>query len=153
MQGARKEQGAVMVEFALVLVPLLIVVLGIIQFGLVLNAKIDETHLTRDGARYAAVNQNPDPGLGSLQDYILSKADTQDLRDNAQVCLDFLTNPETGTSGEVGDPVEMTMSYTYNLLPFLGNKLATTGLTVDVVSRGTMRLEAPPDDIDAGCTS
>lgn len=129
-----------MVEFALILVPLLLLVVGMLQFGIVLNAKIDETHLASSGARYAAVNQNPGPG--SLQDYIKQAADTQDMRDTAVVCV---TYPE-GTNA-VGDPVRVTMTYDYQLLPLLG------GLVMNVQGEATMRLEAVPEDIAEGCST
>lgn len=129
-----------MVEFALILVPLLLLVVGMLQFGIVLNAKIDETHLASSGARYAAVNQNPGPG--SLQDYIKEAADTQDMRDTATVCVEYPTG-----SSQVGDPVKVTMSYDYQLLPLLG------GIMITVQGDATMRLEAVPDNISAGCST
>ena len=129
-----------MVEFALVLVPLLLLVVGMLQFGIVLNAKFDETHLASSAARYAAVN--PNPGGGSLQDYIKQAADTQDMRDTATVCIEYPAG-----SNQVGDPVKVTMSYDYQLLPLLG------GLVMTVQGDATMRLEAVPDDIAEGCST
>lgn len=152
MHATRRQDGAVMVEFALVLVPLLLLVLGILQFGLMLNAKIDQTHLTRDGARYAAVNQNPGGGGGSLQSYILAKADTADLATNGIVCVSYPTNSATGTSGKVGDPVRVTMTYTYNLLPFMSARMGVPA-AVPINASATMRLEALPTNNAAGCTT
>lgn len=146
MPTARKEDGAVLVEFAIVAPVLLLLVIGMLQFGLVLNAWIDETHLTSSGARYAAVNQNPDPSM-TLPDYIKSQADTADLRDTAKVCVAYPTNPDTSTAGEVGDPVEVTMSYDYQLLPLIG------GIALNVKGAATMRLEAVPADIPGGCST
>lgn len=148
MTAARNEDGAVLVEFALVLPLLLLLVIGMLQFGIVLNAKIDETHLASSGARYAAVDQNPGPD--TLQQYIKLQADTSDLRENAQVCLDFPENAVTLTAGEPGDPVRVIMRYTYELLPFLSNRLGIA--SIDVVGEATMRLETEPEDIEEGCT-
>ncbi len=134
-----------MVEFAIVVPFLLLLVVGMLQFGILLNAWIDESHLTSSGARYAAVNQNP--GAGSLQDYIKQAADTEDMRNTAKVCVEYPTNPDTSTAGEVGDPVKVTMSYDYQLLPLLGGVLMT------VRGDATMRLEAVPDDIPGGCST
>ena len=59
-----------MVEFALILIPLLILVVGIIQFGIGLNYWLDMNRFANQGARWAAVNNwppqclrtdNPDP--------------------------------------------------------------------------------------------
>ena len=148
MSVVSREDGAVLVEFAIVVPVLLLLVVGMLQFGLVLNAWIDESHLTSSGARYAAVNQNPgDPAGVALQDYIKQSADTADLQNSAKVCVEYPPNPETSTAGLVGDPVRVTMSYDYQLLPLIGGALIT------VRGDATMRLEAAPDDIPAGCTT
>lgn len=151
MSAGRREDGAVLVEFALVIVLLLIILVGMMQFGIVLNAKIDETHLASSAARYAAVDQNPGGEDATLQDYIKERADTADLKDRAQVCIEHPLNPETDTSAQVGDPVEVTMSYTYDLLPLLGDRIGIA--TIDVQGNATMRLEAVPEDVLAGCST
>src|SRR5215212_4022491 len=51
-----REEGVALIEFALVLPILLLLVLGIIDFGQAFNYKNDETHLANQAARYAAVN-------------------------------------------------------------------------------------------------
>ena len=48
-----------MVEFALILIPLLILVVGIIQFGIGLNYWLDMQRIANQGARWAAVNNWP----------------------------------------------------------------------------------------------
>ena len=48
-----------MVEFALILIPLLILVVGIIQFGIGLNYWLDMNRLSNQGARWAVVNEYP----------------------------------------------------------------------------------------------
>lgn len=150
MNAAHEEDGVVMVEFALVLVPLLLVLVGMLQFGIILNAKIDETHLASSGARYAAVNQNP--GEGTLADYIKARANTADMRTSSIVCVEFPPNDVTGTSGLPGDPVKVTMSYAYDLVPFLSDHL-DLGTTFTVSGDATMRLEAVPDNIDDTCST
>lgn len=149
MPAAKREDGAVLVEFALVLPLLLLLVLGTMQFGIFLNAKINETHLASSAARYAAVNHNP--GSGSLQDHIKSLAGTTFLKENAQVCIEYPVDTEDSTSGEPGDPVTATMAATYSLIPYLEDWLGFASLTV----RGdaTMRLETFPDDVPAGCSA
>ena len=47
------ESGQAMVEFALILVPLLILVVGIIQFGIGLNYWLDMNRVANQGARWA----------------------------------------------------------------------------------------------------
>ena len=154
-----------MVEFALVLPLLLFLILGTMWFGLALNYWIDETHLTREAARYAAVDYNPGPEA-TLQASIQQQADTAALKDGVGntvagpgvVCIGFPVNPVTGTTGQVGDPVEATMTVTYNFIPFLADGLLPwvggIGIEdVEITSSATMRLEALPTNYDASCSS
>jgi Flp pilus assembly protein TadG len=137
------------VEFALVLPILAVLLFGMIDLGRAFNYWNDETHLTAEGARFAAVNRKPDPGSGlSLQAQIHNQADTDELRSGgtssvasaAQVCIDF----PNGTSN-IGDPVRVTMSFTYSWLPLLGF------IDTPIHASTVMRLEAPPTNYTAGC--
>jgi len=53
------EGGQTTVEFALILIPLLILVVGIIQFCIALNYWLDMNRLSNQGARWAVVNGYP----------------------------------------------------------------------------------------------
>ena len=148
------EAGASLVEFVLVLPLLLTLLFGMIDFGKAFNYWIDETHLANEGARWAVVDKNP--GGGTLQEYIQEQADTPELRQGGtssvpsplQICISFPTNASSGTAGEVGDPVHVTASATYNWLPFLGLDVTETTIT----GSSTMRLEAVPTNYAAGCS-
>ena len=52
----RKERGAVAIEMAILLPLLLLILIGIIEFGRVLNVQVSLTQAAREGARYAAVH-------------------------------------------------------------------------------------------------
>jgi Flp pilus assembly protein TadG len=54
-KGESRQRGQALVEFALVLVPLLFIFFGIIQFGLVFNAYVTVANAAREGAREASV--------------------------------------------------------------------------------------------------
>jgi Flp pilus assembly protein TadG len=54
--AATRERGAVAVEFALVLPVLLLIVFGVIDFGIVLAQKASLASAARAGARFGAVN-------------------------------------------------------------------------------------------------
>jgi Flp pilus assembly protein TadG len=152
MRGHGSQSGQAMVEFALVLPILLVLLLGMLDFGKSFNYWIDETHLANEGARWAAVNKNP--GAGTLQQYIQGQADTVELRNGgtaqvaapAKVCISL----PNGT-GNAGDPIEVSVSINYNWLGFLRTQIggaATTTVTGDSV----MRLEQPYT-LGTGCTS
>lgn len=53
--GRSRARGQSLVEFALVLLPLFFILLGIIQFGFVFNAYVTLTNATREGARIGTV--------------------------------------------------------------------------------------------------
>lgn len=145
------ESGVALVEFALVLPVLLVLLLGMLDFGKAFNYWIDETHLANEGARWAAVDKNP--GSGSLQQYIRSQANTTELQNGGtawvaapiQICISF----PNGTSN-VGDPVRVTASATYNWLPFIGTRIGITQTPLS--ASATMRLEAKPTVYSAGCS-
>ena len=60
------ETGQSLVEFALVLMPLFVILLGIIQFGFIFNAYVTITNATREGARNGTVYIY-DAGLSKAQ--------------------------------------------------------------------------------------
>ena len=151
----------------LVLPLLLVLLVGMIDFGKAINYWIDETHLSNAGARWAVVNYNPgDPantGIGSptLQDYILSQADTDELRGKSagtqqikhpakvNICFYKASDQTLTTSPAVGDTVKVTVKYSYDWsrflgaqLPVIGQALAKTATTIG--SSSTMRLETIP---------
>jgi Flp pilus assembly protein TadG len=143
------ERGTSLVEFALILPLLLLILFGVLDFGKAFNYRNDQTHLAAEGARWAVVNSNP--GGGTLQEYIQQQADSAELRTNAQVCISFPTNSETGTSGQVGDPVNVTVKSDYNWIPFLASG-SGGGLNLPTTISGsaTMRLEAQPTNFSPG---
>ena len=53
--GAARARGQSLVEFSLVLVPLFMLVLGIIQFGLIFNSYVTLTNAAREGARTGTI--------------------------------------------------------------------------------------------------
>jgi Flp pilus assembly protein TadG len=55
--GSGADRGATVVEFALLLPMLLLIVLGIIDFGRMLNAQVTLTQAAREGARLVALGQ------------------------------------------------------------------------------------------------
>ena len=62
----RREAGQSVAEFTIVAIPMLFLLLGILQFGLIYNAQVGLTNAIRDAARYgsglpASVAGRPDP--------------------------------------------------------------------------------------------
>ena len=137
------ERGTAVVEMALVLPLLLILVLGILDFGKAFNYWNDTNQLAAEAARFAAVNRSPDGG--DLKAYIKSRADTAELRDNVQVCISFPTG-----LARVGEPVRVTVSDDYDWLAGMSN-LTGVGPTT-ITGTAEHRLEITPT-FTAGCTA
>jgi Flp pilus assembly protein TadG len=131
------EGGTAVVEFAIVVVPLFLIVFGIIDFGRALNYYNDMTQLAGQGARAAAVNTNVDGSAAdaTFQSKLAALADSPELRGKVGVC--FVQTPTN-----IGDPVTVKVSYVFNFLPFLANR---AGLgTVTLSSTQTERAESVP---------
>jgi Flp pilus assembly protein TadG len=74
------ERGQSLVEFALVMMPLFIILLGIIQFGFIFNAYVTLTNASREGARLGTVFMCNEDSLGTST---WSKAQCDLARNNA----------------------------------------------------------------------
>jgi Flp pilus assembly protein TadG len=145
IRGLRGESGVAIVEFALVLPLLMLIVVVILDFGRAINYWIDTTHLASEGARLAAVDRVP--GGAGLQDYIRSKADTEELRDGGSRSIDSpLRVCVTSGGNDVGDPVEVKVTTTYKWIPLLG-----IGPSSDITGSATMRREREPNRVSEGC--
>jgi hypothetical protein len=131
--AGRDERGQSLVEFAVVLPLVLLVLLGIMDFGKAFNYWITENQVAAEGARRAAVNL----GAATLQDYVRSQIKVKELHDNAKICVTF---PNGSTKNKVGDPVKVTVAIKYLWLPVLKRFGHVGSLTLR--NTATMRLEA-----------
>ena len=140
-RGQDRESGQAMVEFGLILFPLLLLVVGIIQFGIALNYWLDMQRIANQGARWAAVNNwPPDCPKGSTT--CASPNTLQETLRRQMLTAGLKNNPDTSVqvcypdgAWDLGDPVRVQISSTFKLLPILGaGKLNLT-------AKATMRLE------------
>ena len=139
----RDESGVALVEFALVLPLLLVLVIGIIDFGRAFNHWIDSTHLANVAARYAVVNKNPGAPVSlSLQQYIQAQA----TQKTPEVCVTFPDGPP-----KVGDRVTVQVTSEWSWLTYLVGRIDDFVPTTVIEGHATMRLEAPPTSYSAGC--
>lgn len=162
-RGARAEDGQALVEFALVVPLLLLLVLGIIDFGRAINYWNDENHVANMGARFAIVGSAPnfagfppttncvqpsdlvslvryEACLDSPELYPDSSPGSNGVQTPVSVCV---TIPSTNA---IGDPITVKVSTSYKWLPVpsvsflgIGGNFATSTLT----GTATMRLEQP----------
>jgi hypothetical protein len=127
----RDETGQSLVEFAVVLPLVLLLLLGIMDFGKAFNYWITENQVAAEGARRAAVNL----GAATLHDYVRSQIKVKELHDNAKICVTFPDGQNT-----VGHPVKVTVAIKYLWLPVLKRFGHVGSLTLR--NTATMRLEA-----------
>ena len=145
-----RESGQSTVEFALILFPLLLLVAGIIQFGIALNYWLDMQRVANQGARWAAVNNwPPDCPRGSTS--CASPNTLQEALQRQMISAGLKSNPSTSVqvcypdgTKLTGDPVSVQIRSTFNLLPILG-----VG-HLDLKAKATMRLEHSQDPLKGG---
>jgi hypothetical protein len=129
------ERGQALVEFALIAPLFLLIVVGIIQFGIGLNYWLDLNRIANQGARWAVVNKYPGcggapPCTPTLKEYLEKQPVSGGLKPTATICFE--------TSGAVGQPVtvRLTSPFTFLAIMDLG--------TIVLRGKATMRIEQPP---------
>ena len=130
-----RERGQALVEFALVLGLFLILLMGIVDFGLALSSRVSLTNAAREGARLGAVQASST----DIQNRV------QDTFDASSYCPMAGTATVTGAQGQPGDTVTVTVQCDYKLITPLGGLLSMFGGGIpDVItltSTSKMRLE------------
>jgi hypothetical protein len=134
------ESGQAMVEFALIAPLFLLIVVGIIQFGIGLNYWLDLNRIANQGARWAVVDKYPNcpgtvgaPGCSSpntLEAHLESAPVSGGLSANATICFE--------TTPTVGEPVTVKVESPFTFLPIMDIG------TITLRGRATMRLEQKP---------
>jgi Flp pilus assembly protein TadG len=149
-----------LVEFALVLPVLLLIIVGIIDYGRFVGYSNQESQMAASGARLAAVAFDP-TGATTLQTYIQNQAlgglgtASGDVTSAAKA---YVYYPTGSTGNVVGQPIRVCVVASVTLLPMLG------GASLKLVEMATMRIEqilptsSPPWAVDttasasaAGC--
>jgi Flp pilus assembly protein TadG len=151
----RDERGQAMVEFALIFFPLMIVVGGIIYFGIGLNYWLDMNRIANQGARFAAVNNWPAQcPRSTLQGYTCNNAPSTcsaTLANGSHATLQSVLRcsarnapavsvcypGKTLTTVKAGDPVRVKLTAPYSFW-FMSS------LKITLTATATMRLEQAP---------
>ena len=128
---SKNQEGAGLVEFA-ILAPLLVILLfGLLEFGLSLYAKEALTNASREGARYGVVYCSPRRTSGQIitqvQDYLTKSGFT----DTPSVKV-------TGAGGDTGSvlTVSVTYPYAFQVLPGIFSSFFNSTMT------GTVTMQA-----------
>jgi Flp pilus assembly protein TadG len=102
------ERGAVAVEFALLAPVLIMLLLGITEFGRAYNAQISLSSAAREGVRVMAIGNNPTAARSAVRN---AAASLQPALSDASITF----SPATCTPG-----AQMTLRITYNLSTMTG---------------------------------
>jgi Flp pilus assembly protein TadG len=158
-----RESGQATVEFALILFPLLMVVTGIIYFGIGLNYWLDMNRIANQGARWAVVNNWAPECLRTDATCTTTPACTASSRTKVKLqdtlkCMAISRGLQNGvlvdicypnTTNNAGDPVRVRLRQPYKFF-----FLDSVGITL--TAKATMRLEQPPTmskiTADGACT-
>jgi Flp pilus assembly protein TadG len=137
--GQRDQDGAAAVEFALLLPLLVLLLFGLIQFGIAFNTKIQATNAAREGARMAVV------GIDNWADVGGGLPFWQAVQQNAGV--GDIDNCVLDTTDVVGGTLTVTFDYPLDLvIPFMPNPPSwQTG-----TAQATMRIEQLSASIGPG---
>ena len=122
-QNRRRRRGSQLVEFALVLPFLLILTLGLVQYGLIYNTALTITNLSRDSARYAAINSKntqpttaPSIAVGStdpntkIRDYVKRISGNFGVNYN-DLAVTITPDNYTESGRNPGNPIKLTVAY------------------------------------------
>jgi len=123
------QRGAVLVEFTAVVSVLLIVLLGIVEFGFLMNARLVITSAAREGARRAAVEGGATPAVMDVvrQNLAMGLPDA----DRAVISIQPY-------QASYGTPIHVRISYRYAFMTPLARALWGQGieLVAEYISRG-----------------
>ena len=128
----RDEDGQAITEFAIILPVLMMLLLGIIQFGIIFNNYITLTDATRAGARTAAVNRFLGDDGASAVTAVENAAQGLD-QSVLDPTISVTASPDWKTTG---NEVTVTASYPYSI-----NILGWTVKAGDLTSTTKERLE------------
>jgi Flp pilus assembly protein TadG len=149
----RDERGVAVVEFAMVVIPLFLLVFGVIDFGRALNYYNDLTQLAGQGARFAAVNEEPGSAGGAaapsptFQNDLKAFADSPELKSPSSDFKICIAAPPSGNTWNNGDPIKVTASYTFKFIPFI------SAVNLNLSSSQTERFEGINSTFTQGCST
>lgn len=143
------ERGQALVEFSIAAPVFILLVAGIVQFGVALNFWLDMHRIANQGARWAVVNCGAaggfDPCNPTLDTYLEQMTVAQGNNPDVEVCYESMTGQGPGGAEAVtGDPVTVKMTDAFTMVPIIG-----VG-TINLTASATMRLEQKPTGTLAG---
>lgn len=129
MKILRNQKGQSLVEFSIILPLLLLIIMGIVEFGMMLNSYLTLNNAARDGARYGVIGNSN----AQIQSMITSSSPSLNSAD-----LTITITPADG-SRISGNTLTVNLTYNYKLtVPIISGLL---GNSVQLKAQTTMRIE------------
>ena len=127
MKILKNQKGQALVEFALILPILLLLVMGILQFGMMLNSYLTIENASREGARVGII--------GSTNAEIINAI----IATSPSLDPNKLTVTITPTNRVAGDTLTVAINYNYELIVPIISSLLNNEVTLN--SQTSMRVE------------
>lgn len=128
MKFRRSKRGAVAVELALLLPVLLLLVIGIMEFGRAYNIQISASQAAREGARYVAVNYSATGySDGNAQATAMNAAPSLPAA-GTTVTITYSPGPGCSAGGTVTVKVSNQLTWMTGYLPIPAPKITGVGV-------------------------
>lgn len=140
----RCDKGASAVEFALVLVLLMLLLTGIIQFGYTFFQYLQVEHAAREGARWASLRTPAGTWdtAGTTRAYVYEAAPFLDLKDPNKVVINVDgSGRQTATASDSGKTVVVDVYYDSPVMMPLPDSIMGAGGTIPLQATAEMRVE------------
>ena len=112
------ERGAVAVEFAILAPVLIVILLGIMEFGRAYNAQVTLSNAAREGVRVMAINNSPSSAKAAVKN--VAAVLKPGLKDE-KIAFKYQTTPATTpVPTACGANVQVTMTIDYTLPTMTG---------------------------------
>ncbi len=130
---ARKEQGSVILETALMLMLLLMFAFGIVDFGRVMYVSNALTNATRDAARWTAV-QATVPTTAAIQDTVRAHFNSFTFGGPAMIQANVAVTPPNCTASPSVNTITILTTYPFNWLTPLPRLMRWTTTSTPMTS-------------------
>jgi Flp pilus assembly protein TadG len=133
----RDQKGVAAVEFALILLPLVLLIFGAIEFTTALYDKAVITNASREGARAGIVYDDPRRSNSDIVDAVSRYCSDNmiSLGGNSDISTQIIRGGDTA-----GDPLTVRVTYTYNFL-VLPNFITSLAPGITMEAETVMRME------------
>jgi Flp pilus assembly protein TadG len=142
MKKIREQSGASLIEFVIVLIPLLVLLFASIEFGVAGYNKAMITNASREGARAGIVFDASNPPTNRISEADISQVVINYCKDNlitfGPVAVPDIDVDRTGV--DPGDNLTVSVEYQYGFL-FLQNLIIGFKPTINLNAVSIMRME------------